>query len=184
MCQDHDNLIPLISREALAQRVSELGAQISADLFPILAPGEVILVVGVLNGAFVFMADLIREMTVPLEVDFIRLSSYQDRQTSSSEVVMLKSLEREIRGRHVLVVEDIADCGLTLAWLIDHLKKRRPASIRIAVAIDKTARRETSLSLDYVGFTVDDGYLVGFGLDAGRRWRELPGVFSIKGSSS
>ena len=177
MTVQNDSLTQLLSPEVIARRVSELGARISADLAQDLAPGEMVLVIGVLNGAFVFMADLVRAMTVPLEVDFIRLSSYQDRQTSSSEVVMLKSLEREIKDRHVLVVEDIADCGLTLAWLVEHLRLRKPASLRLAVAIDKTARRETPLSLDYVGFTVDDGFLVGYGLDAARRWRELPGVF-------
>jgi hypoxanthine phosphoribosyltransferase len=172
----------LYDRSVIAQRVNELGAAISADIAPILAPDQMLLVVGILNGAFVFMADLIRAITVPLEIDFIRLSSYQDNQTSSTEVVLLKSLEREIKDRHVLVVEDIADAGLTLAWLIDHLKERNPASIRLAVAIDKKARREVSLKLDYVGFTVDDGFLVGFGLDAGRKHREIPDICIIKES--
>ncbi|MDR2456740.1 MAG: hypoxanthine phosphoribosyltransferase [Deltaproteobacteria bacterium] len=175
-----ESLTTLISRQAIALRVSELGTEISADLGPLLKPDETLLVVGVLNGAFIFMADLVRAMSVPLEVDFIRLSSYQDEKTSSSEVVMLKSLEREIKGRHVLVVEDIADCGLTLAWLVEHLKARQPASLSLVVAIDKTARRETNLKLDYVGFTIDDGFLVGFGLDAGRRYRELPDINVIK----
>ncbi|MDR2442716.1 MAG: hypoxanthine phosphoribosyltransferase [Deltaproteobacteria bacterium] len=166
----------LYDRGAIANRVKELGAAISADIAPILEPGQMLLVVGILNGAFIFMADLIRTITVPLEIDFIRLSSYQDSQTSSTEVVLLKSLEREIKDRHVLVVEDIADAGLTLAWLIDHLKERKPASIRLAVAIDKKARREVSLKLDYVGFTVDDGFLVGFGLDAARKHRQIPDI--------
>jgi hypoxanthine phosphoribosyltransferase len=171
-----ETLTPLFGRHEIAKRVGELGAAISAELGPLLAPGETLLVVGVLNGAFIFMADLVRAITIPLEVDFIRLSSYRDETTSSSSVVMLKSLEREIKGRHVLVVEDIADCGLTLAWLIDHLQAREPASLRLAVAVDKKARREASLTLDYVGFTVEDGFLVGFGLDAARRWRELPDI--------
>ena len=175
-------LTPLISRQAISLRVSELGAAIDAELGPLLGPKEMLLVIGVLNGAFIFMSDLIRAMSLPLEIDFIRLSSYRDEKTSSSEVVMLKSLEREIKNRHVLVVEDIADCGLTLAWLVDHLKNRKPASLSLAVLIDKTARRETNLELDYVGFTVDDGFLVGYGLDAGRRWRELPDINLIKES--
>jgi hypoxanthine phosphoribosyltransferase len=182
MADDAPVLTTLYSQETIAQRVKELGAEISADLAKLLGPGEMVLVVGVLNGAFIFMADLVRALTVPLEVDFVRLSSYQDQQSAASEVVMLKSLEREIKGRHVLVVEDIADCGLTLAWLVEHLRERGPASLRLAVAIDKTARREAPLSLDYVGFTVDDGFLVGYGLDAGRRWRELPGICVVKDS--
>ena len=175
-----ETLAPLISRHAIALRVSELGAEISGDLGPLLKPGETLLVIGVLNGAFIFMADLVRAMRIPVEVDFIRLSSYQDEQSSSSQVVMLKGLEREIEGRHVLVVEDIADCGLTLAWLVEHLRLRQPASLSLAVAIDKTARRETPIKLDYVGFTVNDGFLVGYGLDAARRYRELPDISLIK----
>jgi hypoxanthine phosphoribosyltransferase len=166
----------LFSRETIARRVDELGRNISDDLRSRLGPGELALVVGVLNGAFVFMADLVRAITVPLEVDFVRLSSYQDNRTSSTQVVQLKGLEREVKGRHVLVVEDIADYGLTLAWLLDHLRKRDPASVRVAVAVDKRAHRKVGLSLDYVGFTVDDGFLVGFGLDAARRHRELPDI--------
>jgi hypoxanthine phosphoribosyltransferase len=175
-------LTGLFGPEAIAARVAALGAEISSDLRPLLAPGEMALVVGVLNGAFVFMADLIRAMTVPLEVDFVRLASYGDETTTSSRVVMLKDLEREAKGRHVLVVEDIADCGLTLSWLIQHLSARSPASLRLAVAVDKTSRRELPLVLDYVGFTVGDGFLVGYGLDAGRRWRELPGIFAVDGA--
>lgn len=172
-------LTPLFTRERIARRVDELGREISDDLRQNLAPGELALVVGVLNGAFVFMADLVRAMSVPLEVDFIRLSSYQDQRSSTTQVVQLKGLEREIKGRHVLVVEDIADAGLTLAWLLDHLGKRRPASVQVAVAVDKRARREVGLRLDYVGFTVEDGFLVGFGLDAARRYRELPDICVI-----
>ena len=176
----NDSLTTLISRQAIALRVAELGADISADIGPLLKPDEMVLVIGVLNGAFIFMADLVRALKIPVEVDFIRLSSYQDQKTSSSEVVMLKSFEREVKDRHVLVVEDIADCGLTLSWLVEHLKIRQPASLSLVVAIDKTARRETPIKLDYVGFTVDDGFLVGYGLDAARRWRELPDITVIK----
>ena len=179
MPKDKEGLTPLITQKAIALRVKELGAEISRDLEADLAPGEMALVIGVLNGAFIFMADLVRAMSVPLEVDFVRLSSYQDSLSSSHEVVMLKGLEREIKGRHVLVVEDVADCGLTLAWLVEHIRQRDPASLKLAVAIDKTARREAKLSLDYVGFTIDDGFIVGFGLDAGRRYRELPGVYIL-----
>jgi hypoxanthine phosphoribosyltransferase len=160
----------------IAARVADLGLIISADYAPRLAEGETLLAVGVLNGAFIFMADLVRALTVPVEVDFIRLSSYQDARTSSSKVVMLKDLEREVRDRHVLVIEDVADCGLTLAWLLNHLKTRGPASVKLAVAVDKQARRKTALTLDYVGFTVQDGFLVGYGLDHARRHRELPAI--------
>lgn len=166
--------------EQIAARVAELGAEIKRDYEAVLGGGEQLLVVGVLNGAFIFMADLVRAVgDLPLEVDFVRLSSYQDRDTSSSEVVMTKNLEKEIQGRHVLIVEDIADCGLTLAWLMEFLRKRRPASIKVAVAVDKRARRETPVDLDYVGFTLDDGFLVGYGLDYAEQYRNLPAIYQV-----
>lgn len=171
----------LYSSGQIAARVSELGSAIRADYEKILAPGEQLLAVGVLNGAFVFMADLVRAMAdLPVEIDFVRLSSYQDRDTSSSEVVMTKNLEKEIKGRHVLIVEDIADCGLTLAWLAEFLKKRSPASIRVAVAVDKRARRETPVALDYVAFSLDDGFLVGYGLDYAEKYRNLPAIYQLE----
>lgn len=170
----------LYSKEQIAAKVADLGAAIKRDYEKLLEPGEQLLAVGVLNGAFIFMADLIRAVgDLSVEVDFIRLSSYQDRDTSSAEVVMTKNLEKEIGGRHVLVVEDIADCGLTLAWLMEFLKKRGPASIKVAVAIDKRARRETPVALDYVGFSLDDGFLVGYGLDYAEKFRNLDSIYRV-----
>ena len=162
------------SKEQIASRVAELGKQIREDYKNLLQPGERLVAIGVLNGAFIFMADLIRAVgDLPVEVDFVRLSSYQDRDTSSAEVVMTKNLEKEIAGRHVLIVEDIADCGLTLDWLVEFLKKRHPASIKVAVAVDKQARRANSIHLDYIGFSVHDGFLVGYGLDYAEKYRNL-----------
>ena len=156
----------LYAQEQIQAKVAEIGAAIKADYEKLLSPGEQLLAVGVLNGAFIFMADLVRAMAeLPVEVDFVRLSSYQDKDTSSAEVVMTKNLEKEIKNRHVLIIEDIADCGLTLAWLVEFLKKRGPKSIKVAVAIDKRARRETPVGLDYVAFSLEDGFLVGYGLD-------------------
>lgn len=170
----------LYSAEQIAARVAALGAEIKADYEKVLRPGEGVLAVGVLNGAFIFMADLVRAIDLPLEIDFIRLSSYQDKSSSSSEVVMTKNLEKEIRGRHVLIVEDIADCGLTLAWLMEFLKKRGPASVKVAVAVDKRARRETPVDLDYVAFSLDDGFLVGYGLDYAEQHRNLSGIYELE----
>ncbi|UQZ89076.1 hypoxanthine phosphoribosyltransferase [Deltaproteobacteria bacterium Smac51] len=169
----------LYTAEQIADRVAELGDQIKKDYEKVLAPGEQLLAIGVLNGAFIFMADLIRAIELPVEVDFIRLSSYQDKDSSSSEVVMTKNLEKEIKGRHVLIVEDIADCGLTLNWLLEFLHKRQPASLKVAVAVDKKARRETSVSLDYVAFSVDDGFLVGYGLDFAEKYRNLSAIHQV-----
>lgn len=172
--------ILLYSAEQIAAKVAELGATIRMEYERLLAPGEQLLAVGVLNGAFVFMADLVRAMAdLPVEVDFVRLSSYQDRGSSSSEVVMTKNLEKEINGRHVLIIEDIADCGLTLTWLVEFLKKRGPKSIKVAVAVDKRIRRETPVDLDYVAFILDDGFLVGYGLDYAEKFRNLPAIYQI-----
>lgn len=170
----------MYTAQEIAAKVAELGARIKNDYEKILGADEQLLVVGVLNGAFIFMADLVRAVgELPVEVDFVRLSSYQDRDSSSSEVVMTKNLEKEIQGRHVLIVEDIADCGLTLSWLLEFLKKRRPASVKVAVAVDKRGRRKTQVELDYVGFRLDDGFLVGYGLDYAERFRGLPDIHQI-----
>ncbi|MDR1677249.1 MAG: hypoxanthine phosphoribosyltransferase [Deltaproteobacteria bacterium] len=181
MTSDNYSLKPLVSKEDINLRVTELGTEISNYYREILADDEYLLVIGVLNGAFVFMADLIRNITVPLEIDFVRLSSYQDSQTSSSKVVMLKDLECEISNRHVLVVEDIADIGLTLNWLLQHINSREPASLKLAVAVNKTGRREYKLDIDYVGFEANDEFLVGYGLDFSRHHRELPGLYAVTG---
>lgn len=170
----------LYTAQEIAAKVAELGARIKNDYEKMLGADEQLLVVGVLNGAFIFMADLVRAVgELPVEVDFIRLSSYQDQDSSSSEVVMTKNLEKDIQGRHVLIVEDIADCGLTLSWLLEFLKKRRPASVKVAVAVDKRGRRKTQVDLDYVGFRLDDGFLVGYGLDYAERYRGLPDIHQI-----
>jgi len=170
----------VLTRAEISDRVTGLGRRIRQDYEKTLAPGEALLAVGVLNGAFIFMADLVRALgEMPVEIDFVRLSSYQDSDTSSAQVVMTKNLEKEIRGRHVLVVEDIADCGLTLAWLLDFLGRREPASIKVAVAVDKKARREVPVPLDYVALDVEDGFLVGYGLDYAEKYRQLPDIYEL-----
>lgn len=169
------------SREEIAERVTAIGAEIERDYKDVLAKSERLLVVGVLNGAFIFMADLVRALgDLPVDVDFVRLSSYADHTSSLGEVVILKNLDTEIQGRHVLVVEDIADCGLTLAWLTEYINKRHPASLKVAVAVDKQARRKQPVNLDYVGFTVDDGFLIGYGLDYAQKYRGLPGLYELE----
>jgi hypoxanthine phosphoribosyltransferase len=123
------------------------------------------------------MADLVRALGgLPVEVDFVRLSSYQNSDVSSAKVVMTKSLEKEIRDRHVLVVEDLADCGLTLAWLLDFLGQRSPASLKVAVAVDKKARRKAPVTPDYAAMEAEDGFLVGYGLDYAEKYRQLPDI--------
>ncbi|MDR1081619.1 MAG: hypoxanthine phosphoribosyltransferase [Deltaproteobacteria bacterium] len=178
--KEPSNMELLFGPDEIACQVRGIAARIDAHYGPLTDMDDRLLVLGVLNGAFVFMADLIREIHVPLEVDFIRLSSYEDRSDSSQEVVLLKAPERPIAGRHVLVVEDIADCGLTLQWLLGYLETKSPASVRTAVLVDKRERREVKVELDYTGFVQEDGFLVGYGLDYAKRYRELNGIYRLE----
>jgi hypoxanthine phosphoribosyltransferase len=165
----------LISREAIAKRVAELGESIARDY-----AGRNLVLVGVLKGVFIFMADLVRALPFAVEVDFVRLCSYGAGTTTSGEVHITKDVELPIKDRDVLIVEDIVDTGLTLAFLKQHLAAHRPRSLKICCLIDKKERREAEVSLDYVGFPVEQGFLVGYGLDCGEQDRTLPEIFVIE----
>jgi hypoxanthine phosphoribosyltransferase len=169
------NLEILINRAAIANRVVELGRQVSADY-----AGSELLVVGVLTGAFIFTADLVRALDLPLAVDFIRVASYGEATCSSGRISLTKELECQIAGRHLLLVEDIVDTGRTLAWLQAHLLGRNPASLKVCALIDKSERREVAVAVDYVGFPVAEGFLVGYGLDCGDRYRQLPDLCHLR----
>lgn len=170
----------IYSREAIAGRVADLGREITA-YYQKQKIKEPLLVVGVLTGAVVFAADLMRALDLELEVDFVRLSSYQHGSVSSGKIVMTKDLEVEVRNRHVLVIEDIADYGHTLEWLMAYIGGRKPASLKVAVMVNKMARRSAPLLLDYVGFDVKDGFLVGYGLDYAGLYRNLPDIYHLSG---
>ncbi|HPT83214.1 MAG TPA: hypoxanthine phosphoribosyltransferase [Limnochordia bacterium] len=161
----------LISAEEIARRVKELGQQISQDY-----QGQNLVIIGILKGAVVFLSDLIREITVPLELDFMAISSYGEATESSGVVQLLKDLDRPIEGKHVLVVEDIIDSGLTLSYLHQLLLSRNPASLKTAVLLDKPERRRTEFTPDYIGFTIPDRFVIGYGLDYNHMHRELPYV--------
>jgi hypoxanthine phosphoribosyltransferase len=165
----------LFSREAIQQRIRELAGEISRDY----AGGELV-VIGVLKGAFIFMADLIRSLQVPCVVDFAQLASYGSGSTSSGTVVIKKDVGLPIEAKDVLIVEDIVDTGLTLSCLVETLKKRAPRSLKVCVFLDKKMRRETPFTADYTGFTIDDGFVVGYGLDFNEQARFLPDVYVIK----
>jgi hypoxanthine phosphoribosyltransferase len=165
----------LISREAIARRVAELGAEISRDY-----AGRDLVMVGVLKGAFIFLADLVRGLTFPVEIDFVRLASYGGGTTPTGEVHITKDVELSLMGRDVLIVEDIMDIGYTLSFLRQHLATHRPRSLKICCLIDKRERREIEVPLDYVGFVVEQGFLVGYGLDCGEKQRTLPEIFVIE----
>lgn len=158
----------LISEAALASRIAELGAKISADY-----GDRELVVVGVLNGCFLFMADLIREIQPTLRCDFLGLSSYGDATKSSGVVRITKDLQKPIEGKHVLVVEDIIDTGLTMAYLKKNLATRRPASVKVVSLLSKPARRQVDVEIDYLGFTIEDRFVVGYGLDYQGTMRNL-----------
>ena len=161
----------LIDEETLAARVAELGAEVSADY-----QGRDLLLIGVLKGAVFFMADLMRHLNVPCEVDFMAISSYGDSTDSSGIVRILKDLDINIEGRHVLVVEDIIDSGLTLSYLMRNLESREPASLEVCALLTKPGRREIDVPVRYVGFEIPNRFVVGYGLDYAERYRNLPYV--------
>ncbi|MGB5219333.1 MAG: hypoxanthine phosphoribosyltransferase [Smithella sp.] len=165
----------LFSRETIQKRVRELANQISEDY-----AGKELIMIGVLKGAFIFMADLIREISIPCRVDFARLASYGAGSESSGKVVMTKDIETSTKGKDILIVEDILDTGLTMQYFVEWLKERNPQSLKICVFLDKRKRRKVSLEADYVGFTMEDGFVVGYGLDFNEMYRFSPDIYVIK----
>jgi hypoxanthine phosphoribosyltransferase len=166
----------LISEEEIQRRVAELGQQISADY-----ANKIPFVVAVLKGAYVFLADLCRQMSVTHEVHFMAISSYGGRATRSSGVVrILMDLAASPEGRHVLVVEDIVDSGRTLDYILRNLRTRNPASVRVCTLLTKPSRREIEVPLDYVGFEIPDEFVLGYGLDFDEHYRNLPFIGVLK----
>jgi hypoxanthine phosphoribosyltransferase len=161
----------LLEEDVVAARVAELGSEISSDY-----AGKDLLLVGVLKGAVFFMADLMRQLTIPCEVDFMAISSYGASTDSSGVVRILKDLDINIEGRDVLVVEDIIDSGLTLSYLIRNLESRTPASLEICALLTKPERREIDVHVRYTGFEIPNEFVIGYGLDFGERYRNLPYV--------
>jgi hypoxanthine phosphoribosyltransferase len=168
-------MVPVLSKAEIAQHVNTLAGRISRDYAE-----KDLVVIGILKGAFIFLADLVRELTIPVEIDFVRLASYGSDTSSSGHIQITKEIELDISGRHVLIVEDIVDSGLTIACLLDYLKQFRPKSIRLCALIDKTERREVKISTHYVGHLVEHGFLVGYGLDFDEKYRALPEIYHLE----
>jgi hypoxanthine phosphoribosyltransferase len=164
----------LISQQAIAAKVSELAAQIDRDY-----AGKTVLLVGVLKGATMIMADLSRALTVEATLEFMAVSSYGSSTSSSGVVRILKDLDRSIEGAHVLVVEDIIDSGLTLSWLLRNLRSRQPASVQVVTLLRKPEAIKVALDVHYVGFDIPSAFVVGYGLDYGERYRTLPYVGTL-----
>ena len=166
----------LYSREQIAQRVRELAAIISADY-----AGSDLVLVGILRGAFVFLADLIRQLTIPVIVDFIGAASYGSQTQTSGQVAITKELQVSVSGREILLVEDIEDTGVTLQAIQNKLRELKPRSIKVCTLIDKRERRLVDVPLEYVGFEIAKGFIVGYGIDYAEQYRYLPDIYRIEG---
>jgi hypoxanthine phosphoribosyltransferase len=171
---DSDIAEVLVTEEQIAQRIAELAADISQDY-----GGREVLLVGVLKGAVMVMADLSRALGIPATMEFMAVSSYGTSTSSSGVVRILKDLDRSIEGRHVLVVEDIIDSGLTLSWLLRNLRSRGPASVEVVALLRKPEAIKVDLKVRYVGFDIPSAFVVGYGLDYGERYRTLPYVGTL-----
>ena len=167
----------LVTEEQIAQRVKELGEQISRDY-----EGKDLILVGVLMGAGIYLADLLRAMSIPVAYDFVAISSYGADSRSSGVVRIIKDLDESVVSKHVLVVEDIVDTGWTLrlSYLLENLRSRKAASVRVCALLDKPSRREMGVAIDYNGFVVEDKYVVGYGLDYDGEYRSLPFIGVLK----
>jgi hypoxanthine phosphoribosyltransferase len=161
----------LIRRDQIAKAVDRLASEIKRDY-----QDKQPLLIGVLKGSFVFMADLIRQLDSPLELDFVRLSSYGAARESSGKVRVIQGVKTPVKGKDVLVIEDIVDTGITISFLLDYLKKKRPASLKLCALTDKPSRRKIPVPIDYLGFTVPNEFVVGYGLDCDQRFRNLPDI--------
>jgi hypoxanthine phosphoribosyltransferase len=165
----------LYDEEAIQRRIQEIGNQISADYVdknPIL--------INILRGGVIFLADLVRNITIPMEMDFMSISSYGDSTVSSGVVKIRKDIDTDICGRHVIIVEDIVDSGLTLEYLIEYLKQHKPASVKTCVLLDKPKAHKVDVEVDYKGFDIGNEFVVGYGLDYAEKYRNLPYIGILK----
>ena len=165
----------LFTREEVEATVKKLAAEIGKDY-----QGKCPLLIGILKGSFVFMADLIRLLDFPLEVEFITLSSYGKGKESSGKIRVVKGLRAPIKDRDVLVIEDIVDTGLTISFLLDYLRKKKPASLKLCALTDKPSRRQIPVTIDYLGFTVPNKFIVGYGIDWDEKFRYLPEICFVE----
>jgi len=164
----------ILSQKDISRRIRELGAAITADY-----EDSGLLMIGVLNGAFIFMADLVREIKLDIEIDFVRVASYGMSTSSSGTIRFSKDVELDTIGKNILIVEDIVDTGLTLAALYNYLKERGANSIRTCALVDKKERRRVEVDIDYAGFEVEKGFLIGYGLDCREKYRQLSDIFHL-----
>jgi len=168
----------LLTKEEIKKEVTRLAQEISRDY-----QGKCPLLLGILKSSFVFMADLIRLLEIPVEIDFVSLSSYGSARVTSGEIKVVQGLRAPVKGRDVLIIEDIVDSGLTVGYFLDYLRKRKPSSLRLCALFDKPSQRRISTPIDYRGFTIPDRFVVGYGLDYDERFRQLPNLYVMEDCS-
>lgn len=168
-------LIPVLEKKDIEGLVAQVARQISADYL-----NQELVLVGILKGAFIFLSDLVRNLSIPVKIDFVGASSYGSGTSSSGEIHLTKKIDIDIEDKDVLVIEDIVDTGLTLDYIIDYLKSLKPKTLKVCSLIDKRERREKEIKLDYTCYSVAKGFLVGYGLDFNEDYRELPGIYHLK----
>jgi len=169
------NLKILITERQIKNKIKQLAKEISRDY-----KGKILLLIAVLKGSFMFLADLIRELSVDIEIEFIELSSYGNSTESSGEVSVIKWLTKEIENRDILLIEDIVDTGLTVSTLLNKIKSHKPSSVKVCSLTSKPARRETDVPIDYLGFEVPNKFIVGYGIDYNEIYRNLPEIYYLE----
>lgn len=170
-----DTFVPMISERRIRARIRELARQISDD-----HRGTVPVFIGILNGSFIFFADLIRDVTIECEIDFLKLSSYGDAKISSGHVRLLKDLNCQVEGRHIIVVEDIIDSGLSMEYIKSLIRHQNPASLKVVTLLYKKEAVKTDMTIDYIGFSIPKDFVIGYGLDYAQRMRNLRAIYRIK----
>jgi hypoxanthine phosphoribosyltransferase len=169
-----EELTLLFSRKEIARTVARLAKEISSNY-----GNKKVVVIGILKGAFMFLADLVRLLTIPVEIDFMRIATYGSQKESSGEIKVMKEVETPLEGKDVLIIEDIVDTGLSLRFLRDYISAKNPASVKICTLLDKTSRRKIEVQVDYIGFKIEDGFVVGYGIDFDEKYRYLPEIFIL-----
>lgn len=168
-------LVPVLTKEEIQQKIIDIAGIISKDY-----AGKELLLIGILKGAFIFLSDLVRHLSIPAKIDFIRASSYGDTMSSSGTITLTQPVQIDVKNKHILLVEDIVDTGLTLSCIHDYFRSQGAASVKICAFIDKYERREANIPVDYTCHTTHEGFLVGYGLDYAENYRGLPGVYHLK----
>ncbi len=170
-----EQLKVLLTEEEIRRGVKRLAQEINRDY-----QQKHPLLLGILKGSFVFMADLVRLLEIPVEIEFVRLSSYGSAKVTSGEIKVVHGLRSKIKGRDVLVIEDIVDAGITVSYFLDYLQRKKPSSLKLCALFDKPSRRKVSVAIDYLGFTIPNKFVVGYGLDYDERFRHLPQLYFIE----